>query len=340
MEHEQDVGTKAVQFVFELMRIDAEWSIREPRGFTWWGKDHAQWVSATALTEDRGVLVSRLMAVTDIVKGVPANLKTFSCLGTAHWLNGTLSGLVYDWSAGIVRYVTSATIHEQNQGWIQQVFAHSVAMQAAEAQAMGLYLAGQIGGQPATSAHPVSGPRPNPDDMLNWVSVLPMAQQPSSWVGEEMESARETLTQISLACFGDRKAVSAEFPYLTLTSLLEVDAAYRHPLVGNGLLMTLRLPDNADRETLDRAAAVMNVLELETYPFGHFRGGWCVNANNDLTFQVFYPNVMCLPGLAINLVLQMAGRAEWVATLNDKRSREERWKTACPAFLRVLEARD
>jgi hypothetical protein len=151
MEQEQDVGTQALQFVFDLMQIDAEWSVREPRSFTWWGKDHAQRVSATTPTQDGGVLVSRLMAVTGVVKEVPASAKTFAFLDEGNWFGGMLSALVYDGPADAVRYVTSATIHEQNATWVRRLFAHCVAAQAVEAQ-RAEWIAGEIGGQPATSA--------------------------------------------------------------------------------------------------------------------------------------------------------------------------------------------
>jgi hypothetical protein len=177
--------------------------------------------------------------------------------------------------------------------------------------------------------------------MLNYMSkVIEAGQQPSKWAGEEMESALDMLRQVSLAAVGDHQAISAEFPYFNLTSLLQVNAAHRQGDFGNGLLIALRLPYSADREILAHVAALTNLLELEQRPFGHFRGGWCVSTENELAFKAFYPNIVGQHGLAANLMLQMAGRAEWFATINDKRSREERWKTACPAFLRVLEARD
>jgi hypothetical protein len=155
-----------------------------------------------------------------------------------------------------------------------------------------------------------------------------------------MESALAMLDQVSLAAVGGARTVSAEFPYLPhASSLLEIDAVQKQVDVGSGLLMTLHLPDRADRATLAEVAAIMNVWELEQYPFGHFRGAWCVSRRNAVAFKAFYPNVLGGRGLALNLALQMAGRAEWIATIMDERSREERWKTACPSFLRALEAR-
>lgn len=36
-----DPGAAAVHWVYDAMRIDAEWSTWEDRGFTWWGLQQA-----------------------------------------------------------------------------------------------------------------------------------------------------------------------------------------------------------------------------------------------------------------------------------------------------------
>ena len=48
-----DAGLQVVEFVYRTMRIDEEWSIREPRGFTWWGHQLAQrvWAEPARLSE-------------------------------------------------------------------------------------------------------------------------------------------------------------------------------------------------------------------------------------------------------------------------------------------------
>jgi hypothetical protein len=56
-----DVGLEAIHFLYSLLRIDDEWSVREPRGFTWWAGDYAQRVWAEPCVEDHGVWLSRLV---------------------------------------------------------------------------------------------------------------------------------------------------------------------------------------------------------------------------------------------------------------------------------------
>jgi hypothetical protein len=59
-----DVALEAIQFLYSLLRIDDEWSVREPRGFTWWAGDYVQRVWAEPCVEDQGIWLSRLVAET------------------------------------------------------------------------------------------------------------------------------------------------------------------------------------------------------------------------------------------------------------------------------------
>ena len=47
-----DPGIAVVNHIYTGMKIDPEWSVREERGFTWWGKDFAQRVWAEPAFED------------------------------------------------------------------------------------------------------------------------------------------------------------------------------------------------------------------------------------------------------------------------------------------------
>ena len=70
-----DVGLEAIQFLYSLLRIDDEWSVREPRGFTWWAGDYAQRVWAEPCVEDLGIWLSRLVAETVLVTNARADDK-------------------------------------------------------------------------------------------------------------------------------------------------------------------------------------------------------------------------------------------------------------------------
>ncbi len=50
----EDLGLSAVEGVFREMQIDQEWSVRESRGFTWWGSWLRQRVWAGEAVRSRG----------------------------------------------------------------------------------------------------------------------------------------------------------------------------------------------------------------------------------------------------------------------------------------------
>jgi hypothetical protein len=62
-----DVGPEAIDFIFSSMRIDEMWSIRESRGFTWWGHHLAQrvWADPPRIRHD----TPRLHAETAVLRG-------------------------------------------------------------------------------------------------------------------------------------------------------------------------------------------------------------------------------------------------------------------------------
>jgi hypothetical protein len=68
----------------------------------------------------------------------------------------------------------------------------------------------------------------------------------------------------------------------------------------------------------------------------NFRGAWCVGPGDAVAFTAFYPNMLFGPGMGVNVSAGMMARAEWVATLRDGRSRDERWSSAMPAAMRAL----
>lgn len=55
-----DVGLDAVEYLFKALQVDEEWSIRRPRGFTWWSYRLAQHIDATEPWQDDEFQLSRI----------------------------------------------------------------------------------------------------------------------------------------------------------------------------------------------------------------------------------------------------------------------------------------
>src|SRR5262245_48487736 len=63
-----DLGLAMVDAIGHSMTLDADWSLRTERGFTWWGKDLAQHVWAEPGVDDDGFNIFRLHARTDLLR--------------------------------------------------------------------------------------------------------------------------------------------------------------------------------------------------------------------------------------------------------------------------------
>jgi hypothetical protein len=66
-----NVGARVLKDVYQLLMIDAEWSKRRKRGFTWWPGQFARRVWAEPPYEDDGLFLSRIHVPTDLLRDVP-----------------------------------------------------------------------------------------------------------------------------------------------------------------------------------------------------------------------------------------------------------------------------
>jgi hypothetical protein len=302
--------------VYDAVRIDPEWSMWQDRSFTWWGYRQAQRVSSDAGLDDDGFVIYRLHAQADVLRELDV---TEEVLGKVSALNRmcATSVLIADPDLGSLRYMASMWVHEDTLEWVSKVFQLVVAIQAAHATSQSELLADVIGGEPAFTAHPQSGQREKPDDILGLMEqyVVPIGQEPSRWSGPEMSGVAELIRRgpyVVLAS-GDEDGLTSEFPLLDGTSLLQVATDQPHPSLGNGMLVRLSLPEHVTDADGGAWANEMNRREIVSLTRAHFLGGWVV-AEGTPTFVTFYPNAFKLgPGDIQNLVVSASLRAKWVA---------------------------
>lgn len=338
-DRQYDPGAAAIDHIHKVLQIDAEWSVRTARGFSWWMGRFAQEVVSDPAAWSNDCLVSRLVARTTIALDVPQTPEVYQQIALLNALFMTMSSLVLR-GDGTLQLVTTAITHQGIANWMPDHFALRVAMQAADAELKGDLAATSLGGRPAVSSHPTSGSRPHLDEMANVIShlVVPAGREHSPWQGGEMRTAMEWAQRSSLLAMGDDVGLTAEFAYRNFTSLLQLDARDEHPQVGNGLRATLRLPWRPFGASAAECAATLNIMESRGLSLlSSLHGTWCVSPTGDVAFNSFLPNIVHKSGMGANLVLWMAGKAQWVASLDDPRTHEERLAEAKPSIAHILD---
>jgi hypothetical protein len=337
-----DVGPQLLTFIYEEMKIDREWSVREERNLTWWGHRLAQRIWAETVMIEDGDEIVRVHAETDVLRDVNAEAhpaRTLSILNR----NASLSAYVWNPQTKKISLRASAYFHSQNFPWLSVFFLSSVSLQAAEAHLQPDALAKLIGGEVDESAHPKNGFREKRDEMLDVIKLFyaPEGNNPSRFTEEDFHAAMNLNPSPWLMVNEDEEGLAAEFPFpgcMPPTALLKVDSETKHPQLGSGLFILLRLPLTLRGADVDSLAARLNIAELRNTTRSHFMGSWCVDSERNLnlaqrtllltgdslpvgvldkgakeilSFCSFIPSVCHRPGLLENIIYTLGCRTMW-----------------------------
>jgi hypothetical protein len=325
-----DVGPPILASLFDAMRIDEAWSIREPRSFTWWGHRLAQRVWAEPGRTGHDHPIVRIHAETDVLRHVPdtpemrasvAAINTFMHLGALTWFSETRR----------VRFHSAACFHPGNRSWLQSLFLAAVALQAADAHIKADQLARVLGGEPDVSGHPTSGARPEADDILNVIGAVfaPHGAGASPWMRADFAATADMRPRPWVLANADAFGFTAELPFTgdlpavaarrAETGLLTATSTVRRPRLGSGLLLCLQLPFNFAKDEGSDIAVVLNILEGVETTNTHTLGAWYLGPTppnrtdgHSLIFVSFVPAAAYRRGLLDVLVLDMAIRTRWV----------------------------
>jgi hypothetical protein len=318
----QDVGTAAVAEIRKLWQVDDEWSHNENRGFSWWGQDYRQRIWSEPGFVDEGIEVFRLHAETDFVRHV--DLPEGEVLKRLGALNGFAStaAVVFDITQRTVRLRSSMYVHEGTASWVPHTFSTAAIIQPIEAQVRGQEFAQVLGGEPDVSSHPVSGHRSAMDDMLNVIEHVyaPLGQKEPPWAKSgEFEETTELFNRSNSYSTADRAGLTGEFAWgENQTSMMTSVLDQPHPQLGNGVLTRLNLPLSLDPEASAWLAGLLNQLEVKSLTRAHLLGAWCgaeAGGSHTGVFVSFMPNAMYKPGLLTQMLISLASRARWAATV-------------------------
>jgi len=335
---ESDVGLQAVDRIFSMLQIDEEWSIRRPRGFTWWPYRLAQHIDATEPWQDDGFQLSRVRIRTDVADSVDADRHPEEFLAAAN-AQETLSAVVWDQQERSISECCTGIVHQQNSDCLSRLLATAAVLQINAAHGRAQGLAEVLGGVPAASNHPSSGERPEPDEMV--FAALQMTEQAKeagrSFSGPLLSNLSGFLPQYELLGFSDESSFSCEVPFVgpvpsaakvainlpdksqrPETSLLQIYSDIEHPNYGTGALVTLLLPITFDPDEIPRLVNKLNLTEAKANTHSNLLGAWCPDPTNKrrntIAFTAFLPNMLADSTILANQVVFNAVRSRSYGT--------------------------
>ena len=316
--------------------IDDEWAVRRPRGFTWWSYRLAQHVEAVEPHWDDGVEISKIRVWTDVATGVDASRDPATWVAMTN-AQQTLSALTWDPAQRIVSECCTAIVHEDNVGWVSKLLATAAVLQNTGAHSRARAVAEMLGAEPAVSAHPVSGERPEPDDILGVPQHVfaPAGEGTSAFVGALTQDLQAFLPQFNLLGFSDANGFTCELPFsgsmpvvATVglappgaehekpeTALLRIFPDIPHPQLGHGALLIMQLPVKFAKERVASAVNQLNLLEATGDVLTSLLGAWCPDVSNHagdgVAFNAFLPSILAEPNLLENAILIQARRSRF-----------------------------
>lgn len=301
-----------LRFLTARMQIEAEWAVQEKTSFTWWASSLRQRVWVAEPREFQGVQLTTLHVETDLIADVPMDESTWARLAAVNRF-ASLSAHVADPVAHTLSLHSSVSLTADNYRMAQTIALHAMALQMADAYAEAAELAKAFGGQVASSPHPTQGMRTTPDEM---VGILDTYQQrgeaDSPFTPEELAQLVHLEPRPWLMAANGLHRIDADLEFAAgdVHARLELNAETKHPSLGSGLLMRLKLPVEPDPVVAQR----LNANEcLE--PDAHQPGAWCVDDEHGLMFTGFIPAAAWVPELSRALVYHLSAKNEWARAL-------------------------
>jgi TPR repeat protein len=321
MLEENSVGARVVNELYRLLQVNEEWSLFDHRGFTWWGHHLAQRIWIDDPISSDGVELSTVYVATDVVRNVAPSEASFETVSELNRF-ALLYSLVVDPEQCKATYHAKVYVHEGTEEYLTKLLMHVTALQAADANVRADQIATLLGGEADRSAHPESGYRSEPDDMMSVIGgiYVPHGAEPSRYA-EDFSMLSEMDPSPSLATNYDANGLTAEFPFTGAspasysaisgeapsTALLRANVDIKHPSLGTGCLVRLTLPTHIDDCAI---ANELNYAESRSWTKSHLLGSWCIDGDS-LNHISFLPAACYVQGLLSAIFVNSAVRCRW-----------------------------
>lgn len=310
-----ELGKRVIESVAERLQMETARWMEGGRGVSWSPGGLTQQIWAEAPFRDGDYVLTRIHVRTDLVNNVDhteENLAKIVSLVAFSTLSGALLGVP---EPGRLSYAASAVVHAETEEDWMGLLAFVAAVQLAEAHIMAPDLARSLGGTLPVDRDVDAEPEAEIHPALTFVrdAVAPAGEAASRWIGPELTALSKRLA--SPPCVlanSDPTRLTAEFPFGEATSLLTIRTDERHPRMGSGALMLLRLPWSGRGILPVRLALELNRRELSERSAHHFLGSWCLDPQGGVSFASFLPNALYRPNLLTNLLFACVRRAQWV----------------------------
>ena len=317
-----DLGLHVLRKIHDALEVPGEWTLEAHRNFTWWPHRLAQHVWAEPPRMSNEIEVARLHVSTDLLRKVPDTESTVDRLSALNRF-ATLSALVWERESGEIVLHAAAYAHARNVAWLLPLLDAAVVLQAAEAHTQAEELAAQFGAEPAESAHPSSGRRRDPDDLLDAVGNLygRVGSDPSPFTEADFEATVQMEPRPWTEAHRDGLGFSAQLSLpgpggagqAETHAILHASADTQHPRLGSGMTLRLTLPHVPGMSAAEEAA-YLNLAEFREWTNSHLFGAWCKSGEDSLSFVQFIPAAVYEAGLLSRLSWNLAVRGHWAAS--------------------------
>ncbi len=286
----KDLGMAAVERVHREMQIDEPWTVREDRGFTWWGAWIRQRVWSGPATRSAGETLWHVRARAPVFRDQPDEPATYARV--ADWnLLWPMGAMAYDPDDGTISARSGAFLYSGVDPWLETFMLMATGLQASLAWVAAEAAEG-VGPRDA-EPHPVAGPRRDPDDMLNLAASPPKA--PSPITASILRSAGKELADEGFAItFDEDEEVLVAMVPVADESAMWLLRSVDHPVLGPGALARLVLPRPMGPQRCAWLANALNLGEAADWTGDvrpHAFGAWSSEGGR-LAHNAFFPGVL------------------------------------------------